>query len=682
MAGPNRVDDAVAIVRDAGCGMADAKAIKRARQVAAGTPAVVSVLASFDDGSPDAQSMLAALRELGCTAGALNTSVRWWRAQERKRAREAEASDDDRPLIQAGPELNRDIAAAIDALSRDPDIYQRQEQLVRVVMTDDGEPVIRPHTAATLRARLAFVARFEYMHPRSDEWVPCLPPESICQGVLEAREYPGIRSLSAVTESPSMRPDMTIFAEPGHDPVTGLLYIPNAEYPPIPEAPTLEQAQESLRYLWVELCHGAPTKGMGYAPDDWRESDPDGVLRFVKSKSCPDAWGLIGMIFSQLTRPVYVDSNIPAHIVSAPTPGSGKGLMVDVACIVGRGQIPEKPTWPEADSADARKSEVDKMLLGEARKGATVTVFDEIQTQFGSGGLQNALTGSGKFTARILGQSENPTYRWRPVILGCGPNVSFADNMLRRVLRINLDPVNEEHPDRRGNWRHPDLKGWAKTNRARLVVEALTALRAYVVAGMPDMGLPVWGGGFESWSKLVPRAIVWAGGANILACRPDSNPEERNEEKDRVAAVLAAVEKLEPKDAAGNPTRAGITIASMLSLLYTRERLKGEPVPDDGFDATRDAIEAITGVSPGRKPKAHPLSEALKHWKERPIGGKQLEHAGKKDNAVRWTVRDFARATVAITPPAAQPTPEPAPRVETNKEHLAREAEDERLNCG
>lgn len=675
-------DEAIAAVRAAGEGL-EATAAKTARRVRAARPDVVAALAALPDGSGDATAARAELKGLGIAATTITASIRWHRAQERREAREREREADDRPLLRCDSELNADVAAAVDALTRDPDLYQRSEQLVRVVTTDDGEHVIRPHTAATLRARLAHVARFEKLHERTGDWVPCLPPDPVCQAVLELREYPGVRVLSAITGAPSMRPDMSILSEPGHDPTTGLLYIPTIEFPPVPDAPTPEQAQAALQFLWVELSHGAPHRGMGYASDDWRERDPDGVLRFVNARNFPDAWGLIGMIFSILTRPVYVDGNIPAQIASAPTPGSGKGLQVDLACIVGLGTLPDKHTWPEADSADARRAEADKMLVGEARKGASVTVFDEIGTVFGSGGLQNALTGSGRFTARILGQSETPSFRWRPVILGTGPNVELADNMRRRTLRICLDPVATENPDERGNWRHEEIRAWARAHRAELVVAALTVLRAYVVAGMPDVGLPIWGGGFEAWSKLVPRAIKWAGGGDLMGCRPSVDPEARNEEKERIEGVIDAVEKLEPRNNDGAPTGAGITIADVISRLYTPERLKGQLSAQDmldGFDGSREAIEAITGTAPGRKPRAQSVSEALKHWNKRPIGGRQLEHAGKAHNALRWTVRNFSRpAPVAVSlAPAASPGPVP----ETEEQRLIREAEAERLNCG
>ncbi len=64
-----------------------------------------------------------------------------------------------------------------------------------------------------------------------------------------------------------------------------------------------------------------------------------------------------------------------------------------------------------------------------------------------------------------------------------------------------------------------------RTERPRLVRAALTLLRAWVVAGRPDMGLPLWGS-FEEWSRVVPAALVFADRPEIpassaSACRRD-----------------------------------------------------------------------------------------------------------------------------------------------------------------
>jgi len=150
-------DEAIAAVRAAGEGLGVAAA-KTARRVRAARPDVVAALAALADGSGDATAARAELKELGIAASTITASIRWHRAQERREAREREREADDRPLIRCDSELNADVSAAVDALARDPELYQRSEQLVRVVLTDDGDHVIRPHTAATLRARLAHVA--------------------------------------------------------------------------------------------------------------------------------------------------------------------------------------------------------------------------------------------------------------------------------------------------------------------------------------------------------------------------------------------------------------------------------------------------------------------------------------------------------------------------------------------
>ena len=92
-----------------------------------------------------------------------------------------------------------------------------------------------------------------------------------------------------------------------------------------------------------------------------------------------------------------------------------------------------------------------------------------------------------------------------------------------------------ENPEAREDFKHPNLRAWVKEARARLVVAALTLLRAYFVAGMPEPVKTI--GSFESWAKLVPSAIRWAGGSDVTECRVTDDAEP---EKDMLRELLAA----------------------------------------------------------------------------------------------------------------------------------------------
>jgi hypothetical protein len=108
-----------------------------------------------------------------------------------------------------------------------------------------------------------------------------------------------------------------------------------------------------------------------------------------------------------------------------------------------------------------------------------------------------------------------------------GNNVSIAGDMPRRCVFARLESLLEnpeqrtvdtyKHPERAGSDR---FKAWVREHRSDLVVKALTLLRAYIVAGMPDQQIGVMES-FGNWAHLVCGAIVWAGGSNVLLTRPE-----------------------------------------------------------------------------------------------------------------------------------------------------------------
>lgn len=570
---------------------------------------------------------------------------------------------DARPLIRVSALLHADIAAATAALEADPELYQRDGQLVRVTQEDGEAPVIRPHTVPTLRARLSMFAHFQRWDPskRVSEdgppgaYVDCMPPDAIVKAIIDSGEWSALRVLAGILENPSLRADGSAIERPGYDAATKCLYRPSAEFGTVPGAPTQQECSEALQYLWINLCGDAPYRGLGYPEPSWRETDPDGVFRFLAARRCPDAWGVISAIMTVCGRPA-IDGDVPGHIYDASTPGAGKGMQMDLVGIVCTGRLPSKLTWPGGhDETDA---EVAKMLGGEVLAGSSIVAFDEITGAFGGPAINNVLTCGGRAKIRVLGKSDTPERRWRAVVLGAGNNISCRDNTHRRILMPRLEPPAENPQDRTG-WRHKRLRRWARDHRTELVRAALTILRGYLAAGRPEVALdlrdgstptPVaeWGGGYEEWSEIVPRAIVWAGGGDVLGCRPTSDPEARNEERELVGAVVEAIAKLEPRNENGRASGAGMTAGGLIDLLYTADRLKGN-APPDGHDEAREAIDALTGTPSGKKPSAKRLGDRLRVWKRRPIGVVCLDVAAKKDRSgvARWTVRGPAPVAAA-----------------------------------
>lgn len=538
-------------------------------------------------------------------------------------------SRDVRPLIATGPNLHEDIAASLDALASDEELYRANGKLVRVIQCDGGEPQIVEHTTATMRARLTEFAHFQGYSPAKMEYTDILPPDPVTNAILDLGKWPTIRRLSGVIESPTMRPDGTVIDASGHDAATGFLYMPAIDFPPVPESPTWDLCNEELRFAWVELCHDFPYRGMGYPEPN--PADPDGILRFAKARACPDAWGVIAACMTVLAR-LAILGDAPATVYDASGPGSGKGLQLDLVGIVTLGRTPAKVQWPASRDPAERDDEVRKIMSGEAQSTPPIVAWDEITGAFGGPQINMALTCKGRMKVRILGTSNTPTVAWLFTMLGAGNNVSARDNTHRRMLLPRLEPTCED-PQTRTGWRHENVAAWALENRGRLVCALLTVLRGYIAAGRPDVGLPTWGGGFESWSELVPRAIVWAGGGDVLGCRPTSDPDARNEEREAMAVLMGAIWKMQ-----GDSGR-GLTAKTIVDALYPR-LMPGERPPPDGLDDAREAIEELTECG-RRRPDTKDLGDKLKTWKRRPCGPFRLDVLPKQDRegVARWIVR-------------------------------------------
>ena len=82
----------------------------------------------------------------------------------------------------------------------------------------------------------------------------------------------------------------------------------------------------------------------------------------------------------------------------------------------------------------------------------------------------------------------------------------------RRILRARID-TGEARPDRIEHSFDPRAE--ILVNRPQLVIDALTVLRAYIVAGRPPQK-GVRYGSFEEWARTVRDALMWAGLPDIV----------------------------------------------------------------------------------------------------------------------------------------------------------------------
>ena len=555
-----------------------------------------------------------------------------------------------KPEIHVTHELLANTTEAIAALKRDENIYQRETKLVFVtrvsreqseesapVMGDDGQvhrqlvegsPQICEMETPTLRERLSEVANFLKWNKKSEEYVPIVPTDEIVGAVRKRSSWPGIRSLIGIVETPTLRPDGKIVQTPGYDSSTKYLYMPGEKFPEVfDEKATQENAKWAFKFL--------------------SECFEDFPYVSAAHRAVP-----IAAILTLVARPAILGS-IPAVLFDASTRGSGKTLQTDAIATITTGRGAPRMNYTSDDV------ELEKILAGYALRGSSFICLDNIPAMrpFGGGPMDRVITARDDVELRILGATKIVTLPWRALIMATGNNVSFHGDTSRRVLMARLEPE-EEKPEQRTQFKHEDLLGWIRTQRPRLVSAALLILRAYYRAGRPDMGCSRWGS-FEEWGRLIPQAIVFAGGADPMLARPEGE-DEVDDQLRSIRAIMTGLRKMLGDD--------DFRVSSIVDLFFKSQRdpdaVNGGYKPD-GLEDLRDAIETLVGKRgmkhEGRLTYPDPVEfgRRLAAYKGRVISGLRLVTQTGSGKVMRWRIVPMGVGTnSSVIPASGSDTPD------------------------
>lgn len=521
----------------------------------------------------------------------------------------AVASDAARPDVRLSPRIDLDGDAVIRALSTDPNVFTQEGSLVHVAHvteeeeeeTDgrwiEGAPKIYTMKPALLRSRISRAAACVEYEKSSGEFRPVIPPASLVDEVFHRRVWPSLPPLVGVAETPFPRPDGSLVTSRGYDPDTRYLYLPSCSYGDVPEAPTQADAARALASLADVFCDFP-----------WVND----VARYVP----------IAAILSIVARPAILGA-VPAFLFDANTPGTGKSLTADVVCLIATGRAAPRGTFPPLPE------ELEKVLAGYAMSGASVIGFDDLGCGFGGAALNKVLSSPDTVDLRVLGETGQRTVRWRAVMLASANNIEVIRDTRRRCLVSRIES-RLERPEERDQFKHGDadeLRTYARTQRTRFVADALTILRAFTLA--PEEFRPsLRFGGYDAWSRLIASSIVYAGGPSVLDARIASDAGDDGER----GAFLSLLSGWSRVDVAGN----GLTAREVIHLLFPTDKQVGPP---DGHDPLREAIETLTRCASGRTPDARKLGEALRRYKSRNIGGREIDCRMSHGSVLRWFVR-------------------------------------------
>lgn len=398
----------------------------------------------------------------------------------------AAVRDEDRPVIR----IERNNVKAINdqaeqaLVSACPFLYSRGGEIVRpmVATAPDGRGgavrtiKIRSLKRAALHEHLDAAARWMKYDARSKSYVPVDAPMTVADALL-GRGASLLRPLTGVIEAPTLRADGSILDSHGYDAKTGLLFIPNCDFPPVPRDPKKADALAAIKRIEALI-------------DKYPFVEP--VDRSV---------ALAAILTCSVRRAL---NKAPMFAMNAPAPGSGKSALVDVAAIIVTGST--VPVFAQGEN----EAEFEKRLHGALLAGHSVVSFDNVTRPIEGNALCQAMTQQA-MEVRPLGTSDTRTVPTSTTFFATGNGLVVRDDMTRRVLECQLDPGVERPELRTFDF---DPLEVAKAQRATLLVDALTVLRAHRLA---HHALRSRRFDFNEWSAMVADALMWLGYADPAA---------------------------------------------------------------------------------------------------------------------------------------------------------------------
>ena len=304
--------------------------------------------------------------------------------------------------------------------------------------------------------------------------------------MLAQRPFP-LPVLVGVVQAPFFTPSGRLVLAPGYDGETKrYLQLPDdLRALNVPSQPTAGELHRSLAVIEDLLC------------DFPFVSDADGANAIAK-------------LLDPFTRTIH-DSVTPLYVFTAPTPGTGKGLLADVLTIPATGGRVMRTPFIKGEA------ELAKRLFALLLEGTEHVHFDNLEGSLNSTTLSSFLT-SEVYSDRVLGKSTMPSFPQRINMSLSGNNVIFGGDIPRRVALIQLD-ARVEKPQARGGFKHDDICEWALQNRAVIVQACLIIVQTWVNAGMKPGSVSL--GSFEKWARTSSGILEHAGIPGFLENRKE-----------------------------------------------------------------------------------------------------------------------------------------------------------------
>jgi putative DNA primase/helicase len=314
-------------------------------------------------------------------------------------------------IIVTNRQLRSKTGEALDALRRancPPTVFRRIGTLTRVRRNEQSNPILEPLSEGALRGLLARTADWHRV-TITGNLAAVSPPIDVVQDILALSEWPDIPPIRGIVEAPTFAPDGSLLTHAGYHPAAQLWFhcAPGLDAPVISSKPKESEIEAAREFLLYELLGEFPFED---------EASRAHVLVAT----------LLPFVREMVLGPT------PLHLIDAPSPGTGKGLLADVINIPATGR--SATIMSEGQNDEEWRKRITAILMG----GPVFVLIDNLRQRLDSPALAAALTG-GTWTDRILGRTAMATLPVRAVWVATGNNITLSNEMARRAVRIRLD---------------------------------------------------------------------------------------------------------------------------------------------------------------------------------------------------------------------------------------------------
>jgi hypothetical protein len=381
-----------------------------------------------------------------------------------------------------------------------PYMYVQGPHLVRqseahtdgaIQRTDDALMLIKV-TPSWLKKRSMEIADVQRFNALTSTWMNTDMTAEYVNGLFDLGGWTKLRPLNAIARAPFVRADGSICDKPGYDPTSRVLYVPSTEYPAIPTDPDQDSARAALERI----------RGV-FDQFPWKEPASESAF--------------LSHILAEAAR-LAIDC-CPIYFYDAPSAGTGKGLLQEMAARIVHGSNPAIRPWV-SDGDEIRKSLYASLLAGDRSLW-----FDNVPTglKIRSPELCAFLT-SETWKDRKLGESETLGVPNKCVLVASGNNITPTGDIARRSLVVRMDANTEKLKERVFKIPEGMMRPYVMEHRPQMLVDALTVIKAFHAA--KDIGkMPVALQSFGQWSHFCRFPLIWLGLPDPVGTQKETDDE-------------------------------------------------------------------------------------------------------------------------------------------------------------